>query len=1038
MFSDINLGQIKNDKNYNFLNKYDEDKEIFSNNYHSCDYYEMEGLNNKFSRFKDRFSTYSHNIRSINGHWEDFLDIIDSIQPHNFSVIALQEIWSVQKTYSIPGYEKLEFLTRDKNGPPNPNCGGGVGLFVHSKFKDYEILNNESIFIPHVYESIWIKIKMKQGADKIIGNIYRPNTAPRANLEQAIEIHSQILDKILNDESHRNCDIQILSDFNLNMLNFETHNLTNDYINLLISKSFLPVITLPTRVKQQSATLIDHIWTNKVTTSYKSGIILNSLSDHFPVVYFEEGKQQKIQLPDNITRKIDSNTILSFCNLLKSTSWSNVLREPDPKNAFTNFFEKINSARDLAFPEIRVKSKLIKFKHNPWMSQGLKISKKQKDRLCAKKVKRPTEGNINSYKRFNKVYNKVRRAAKKLYYEKQFKKFTNDSKKTWSVIKEVIGSSKQKDQLPNFFSKNNQIINDSLEIANGFNTFFAGIGPKLASEIQPSDINYETFLSDRNPNSFQFSRISEIDILGICRKLKPKLSSGADFISTKLLKDIAPLIITPLHYLINLSLETGYVPKEFKVAKIVPVFKEGDCHDFNNYRPISLLSSFSKLMEKIVAKQLLRFLHIHNIIYKHQYGFRAKHNTSHPVLQFSEKIYNALNQKPSAKTLAIFIDLKKAFDTVDHTILLNKMAHYGIRNAANTWFRNYLDSREQFVTINGIQSVKKEIICGVPQGSVLGPLLFLIFINDLPNSTQFLTLLFADDTTFQISGVDTDQLFMLANSELEKSSVWFRANKLTLNVKKTKYMIFSDQNLTTIPNKLQIGSQIIEQVGTNCKEKYFKFVGHVIDDKFSWEGHVQHITKKLASANFGINSSKNFLPMQIRKTLYYSLFESHLNFGNLLWGCANKKSINKIENLQKKCIRNVALKNFRAHTEPIFKNLGILKFTDKLSYCRSVFMHQYRHGKLPPSFTGIFRDTTMSDKVQSRHNDYNYLNEPAVKKCLEKFPLKQIIFNWNSLDIDLKATGDLEEFQSMLHVKLLSQYNYDTDCSLDCFSCNHS
>ena len=435
MFSDINLGQIKNDKNYNFLNKYDEDKEIFSNNYHSCDYYEMEGLNNKFSRFKDRFSTYSHNIRSINGHWEDFLDIIDSIQPHNFSVIALQEIWSVQKTYSIPGYEKLEFLTRDKNGPPNPNCGGGVGLFVHSKFKDYEILNNESIFIPHVYESIWIKIKMKQGADKIIGNIYRPNTAPRANLEQAIEIHSQILDKILNDESHRNCDIQILSDFNLNMLNFETHNLTNDYINLLISKSFLPVITLPTRVKQQSATLIDHIWTNKVTTSYKSGIILNSLSDHFPVVYFEEGKQQKIQLPDNITRKIDSNTILSFCNLLKSTSWSNVLREPDPKNAFTNFFEKINSARDLAFPEIRVKSKLIKFKHNPWMSQGLKISKKQKDRLFAKKVKGPSEYNINSYKRFNKVYNKVRKAAKKLYYEKQFKKFTNDSKKTWSVIR---------------------------------------------------------------------------------------------------------------------------------------------------------------------------------------------------------------------------------------------------------------------------------------------------------------------------------------------------------------------------------------------------------------------------------------------------------------------------------------------------------------------------------------------------------------------------------------------------------------------------
>ena len=174
-----------------------------------------------------------------------------------------------------------------------------------------------NLFLYHMYMSIWVKIKIKHGADKIIGNIYRPNTAPRANLEQAIEIHSQILEKILNDKSHKNCDIQILSDFNVNMLNFESHNLTNDYINLLISKSFLPVITLPTRVKQQSATLIDHIWTNKVTTSYRSGIILSSLSDHFPVVYFEEGKQQKIQLPDNIKRKIDSNNscLLQFIKI---------------------------------------------------------------------------------------------------------------------------------------------------------------------------------------------------------------------------------------------------------------------------------------------------------------------------------------------------------------------------------------------------------------------------------------------------------------------------------------------------------------------------------------------------------------------------------------------------------------------------------------------------------------------------------------------------------------------------------------------------
>ena len=758
MFSDINPGQIKNNQSYNFMSKYDEDSEVFGNNSHTCEYYEMDAIKDEFIEYKDGFSTYSHNIRSMNGHWDDFLDIIDSVQPINFSVLALQEIWSVQKTYSIPGYGKLEFNTRDKNGPPNPNCGGGVGLFIHEKFKDYEILTNESIFIPHVYESIWVKIKMRQGPDKIIGNVYRPNSAPLANLERAIEIHNQIIDRILNDNLHKNCEINIVSDFNINMLNFEIHNLTNEYVNLLTSKSFLPVITMPSRVNKQSATLIDHIWTNKICDSYKSGIILNSLSDHFPVVYFEEGKIQKIQLPDKITRKINSNTIPAFCKLLKSTSWSNVINEPDPKNAFSNFFQKIDSARDLAFPEIKVKQKSIKFKHNPWMSKGLKISKKRKDALFARKVKNSCDKNINEYRDYNKLYNKVRRSAKKLYYDKQFTKFTNDSKKTWSIIREVIGSCKQKDRLPNFFLKNGHIVKDTLEIANGFNTFFAGIGPKLASEIGTSDISFETFLANENPNPFKFSRISEMDIFRICRQLKPKLSSGADFISTKLLKEIAPLIITPLHYLINLSLETGFVPKEFKIAKIVPVFKEGDCHDFNNYRPISLLSSFSKLMEKIVSRQLLRFIHIHGILYKHQYGFRSGHNTSHPVLHLTDKVYSAFNQKPAAKTLAIFIDLKKAFDTVDHSILLSKLDHYGIRDTSNLWFKNYLDSREQFVSINGIESEREKIVCGVPQG--------------LPNATEFLTLPFADDTTLKISGVHIDQLFTMANSDLEKSSAW--------------------------------------------------------------------------------------------------------------------------------------------------------------------------------------------------------------------------------------------------------------------------
>ena len=190
-----------------------------------------------------------------------------------------------------------------------------------------------------------------------------------------------------------------------------------------------------------------------------------------------------------------------------------------------------------------------------------------------------------------------------------------------------------------------------------------------------------------------------------------------------------------------------------------------------------------------------------------------------------------------------------------------------------------------------------------------------------------------------MSGSDLKTLFEFANSQLEKSAEWFKANRLTLNVKKTKFMLFSNNNLDIGNNNLKIGDTIIEQVGTNCKETYFKFVGHVLDDRLSWEGHVQHILKKLACANFGINSSKNFIPLHLRKIIYYSLFDSHLDFGNLSWGCAKQKVLKKVENLQKKCIRNIALKSYRAHSEPLFKDLNILKFADRVAYSRSIFMH---------------------------------------------------------------------------------------------------
>ena len=253
--------------------------------------------------------------------------------------------------------------------------------------------------------------------------------------------------------------------------------------------------------------------------------------------------------------------------------------------------------------------------------------------------------------------------------------------------------------------------------------------------------------------------------------MKPKNSCGQDNISTNLLKFIIDPLLIPISHIFNLSFKSGFIPTTLKTAKCVPIYKSGDMQDFSNYRPISLLSTFSKLLEKIVAIQMMRFLNKYKILYEHQYGFRSQHNTLHPLIHFLDKINQSLNQDTPEFTLGIFIDLKKAFDTCDVNILLSKLNHYGFRGTTNQWFQSYLTGRYQYTVINDVPSNLHKLSCGVPQGSILGQILFLLLINDLANSSDFLfTLLFADDTTLQISSSNVYELYNIANRELKTVS----------------------------------------------------------------------------------------------------------------------------------------------------------------------------------------------------------------------------------------------------------------------------
>ena len=707
---------------------------------------------------------------------------------------------------------------------------------------------------------------------------------------------------------------------------------------------------------------------------------------------------------------------INFITDILATDWNQTIVENEANLSFNQLLDTLNKIIDKYMPLRKLTNREFKRRYKPWLSNGILNSINRKNKLFNKysKMKNSVlkQQIFNEYKTLRNSINELTRISKKSYYKSFFTEHNLNIKKIWQGIKEIVNINSKNNNTPTSIEVNNSFITDPKVISNTFNDYFVNIADDILSNRKYGGKKLHTdYLENPNQHSFVFEACDAKEIYILINQLNVSKASGPNGVPTRILQMISNEISSPLSKIFNMALVTGTHPERLKLVNVIPTFKKGSRLLVSNYRPITLLSNLNKIFEKMVFKRINNFIEQNDCLYSLQFGFRQKHSTTHALINITEKIREALDQ--NKVSCGIFVDLQKAFDTVNHEILLYKLNYYGFRGIINDWFRSYLYERKQTVSINGFESETKIIPHGVPQGSVLGPILFLLYINDLHKCIKFSeTFHFADDTNLLNISNDYKTLQNNVNRDLISLHEWLLANKISLNKDKTE-LIYFHKTRSKIPTDLKI-----KMNGTRLfHSKKIKYLGVYIDETLSGNEHGEELTKKLNRANGILSKVRHYVPLTHLKNIYYATFSSNLFYGSQVWGQSSQTLIDKISVLQRKAVRIMTFSDFQAHSNPLFNKLKILKVKDNIFLQNCLFVYDYFHGNLPNSFNNIF------NKVDDTHSLFTRnANDGKLTKSLynsTKYGLNSIynlcVVNWNLLSDIAKLKFSKDNTSINLH-----------------------